>query len=98
MIVSGDTEAAREVERQVIALGYDVAEVVSSRRDAAASTAGNAPDLVLIDAPLTGAPKDAAALTELKQHWAIPVLLMIPESDAATVGRLALTAPINYIV
>ncbi|MEX2283760.1 MAG: PAS domain-containing protein [Gemmatimonadota bacterium] len=98
MIVSGDLTAAREVERQVIALGYDVAAVVTSTSEAAASTAGTAPDLVLINAPLIGAANDMAALTELKQHWPIPVLLMVPEADAERLGRLALTTPINYIV
>ena len=98
LIVDDEILVARELEGQLTRLGYEVAAIASSGKEAISAAAQAGPDLVLMDMALRGSMNSVVAAKELQRHRKIPVVFMITEADEASLQRGDLTNSFFYAV
>jgi PAS domain S-box-containing protein len=98
LIVADEDLVGEELEARLTRLGYEVAAIAFSAGEGVARTAQAAPDLVLVDLFPRGDVNGAAAAKELRRHWKIPVVFMIPETDEASLLGAGVTEPYSYVV
>jgi PAS domain S-box-containing protein len=103
LIVNDEIIVARELEEQLIRLGYEVMAIASSGDEAIAMTVQAAPDLVLMDLPLDGDMKSVAAKEVQRDGrfpivFKFPVVFMIAKTDEASLRRAGVTEPYGYVM
>jgi PAS domain S-box-containing protein len=98
LIVYDEITGARALESTLTELGYEVAGIASSRRDAVALTAQTVPDLVLMDVALHGDVDGVETAKKIRQHRPIPIVFMTASTDDATLRRAGVTEPFGCVV
>lgn len=98
LIVEDEILVARDLERQIKALGYDVAGITDSGEEAIRLARQTHPDLVLMDIRLQGAIDGVAAAEEIHKTLFLPVVYLTAHADDATVHRARITEPFGYLI
>lgn len=83
LIADPDAHAAERLRERLTRLGYPPAPAAASAREAAALALATAPDLVLMDLALGGAPDELRTARELLADRRIPTVFMIEEAEEA---------------
>jgi PAS domain S-box-containing protein len=98
LIVEDELIVARDIARQLTALGYEpVGE--TSRGDDAMQLAGRLrPDLVLMDIQLSGPLDGIDAAREIRRQFSLPVIFLTAYASAPMVARATTAGPFGYIV
>jgi len=98
LIVEDERLVAKHIENMVRGLGYEVAGVAATGKDAVRIALGTLPDLVLMDIMLRG---DMDGITASEQIWdkaALPVVYLTAYADEATLERAKVTDPFGYLL
>jgi PAS domain S-box-containing protein len=98
LIVEDEFAVAMELEDQLTALGYTVADHVMTGAEAIDRAAELDLDLILMDVRLDG-PMDGIEATErIRESQSLPVVFLTAYSDDETLKRAANTTPFGYVV
>lgn len=98
LIVEDELVVARDIEQQLLDLGY--APVGSATRgEQAVELCGQVcPDLVLMDIQLAGAMDGIAAAQRIRDQFALPVVFLTAFTADDVLARAKLTEPFGYIL
>ncbi|MGE3274024.1 MAG: response regulator [Vicinamibacterales bacterium] len=98
LIVDDEVIIARDLEVRLTGLGYTVAGIAATGRDAIRLARDRRPDLVLMDIVLKGDLDgiDAAAAIRRERHT--PIVYLTAYTDQRTLDRAKRTQPFGYIV
>jgi PAS domain S-box-containing protein len=98
LIVEDDSIVVMELQDRLQSLGYGVAAVASSGKEAIEKAAETHPDLVLMDIRLKGAMNGIEAAKEIRACFDIPVVYLTAYADENTLQRAKATEPYGYIL
>lgn len=98
LIVDDEIAIGRELEARVARLGYEVAGIAVSGRDAIALAGQTSPDLVLMDIALGGDMDGAEAADRIRRLRPVPIVFLTAESDGVILRRVGFTGPFGYVV
>src|SRR5207247_8300575 len=98
LVVEDENIVARDIERNLHVLGYEVPAIAASGEDAIDKAVAIHPDLVLMDIRLRGRIDGVSAAQEIGGRLAIPVVYLTSYADDDTSQRAKLTEPFGYIV
>jgi PAS domain S-box-containing protein len=98
LIVEDEAVVARDLERSLSDMGYEVIASVASSDDAMRAAAQRRPDIVLLDIRIQGAIDGIDTADRLRKLYRVPVVFLTAYSDDTTLGRAALTEPYGYVV
>jgi PAS domain S-box-containing protein len=98
LIVEDDSIVVMELQDRLQSLGYAVAAVASSGKEAIEKAAETHPDLVLMDIRLKGAINGIEAAKEIRACFDIPVVYLTAYADENTLQRAKATEPYGYIL
>jgi diguanylate cyclase (GGDEF)-like protein/PAS domain S-box-containing protein len=96
-VVEDEMIVARDLQRTLIRLGYEVTGLAASGEEALARVAAQPPDLVLMDIHLAGEMDGIAAAQQIHLRHSLPVVFLTAHSDEATFQRAQITEPYGYI-
>ncbi|HMI92935.1 MAG TPA: response regulator, partial [Polyangiales bacterium] len=98
LVVEDEAVVARDLERSLGDMGYDVIAAVTSGEEALRASSRRVPDVVLMDIRIAGDKDGIATASLLKARYQVPVIYMTAYADAETVARAAQSGPYGYIV
>ena len=98
LIVEDEILVARDLEQQLITLGYQIVGIAATGERALQLAAEGSPHLVLMDIRLRGALDGIATAEQMRQHHRLPVVYLTAHADSATVQRARATEPFGYIL
>ncbi len=98
LVVEDEVLIAKDIQRTLTRLGYEIAAVVHTAEDAIAYAAHMQPELILMDIQLNGALDGTHAAEQIRQHHHIPVIFLTAYSDDATLMRVQRSEPFGYII
>jgi signal transduction histidine kinase len=98
LIVEDEAIVARDIEYQLLALGYQSMGTVTSGEQAILRAGDWHPDLVLMDIQLSGAMDGIAAAQAIRTQFALPVVFLTAFDADAILERAKLTEPFGYIL
>jgi PAS domain S-box-containing protein len=98
LVVEDEAVVARDLQRSLGDMGYDVIAAVTSGDEALRATSRRVPDVVLMDIRIAGDKDGIATASLLKARYQVPVIYMTAYADAETVARAAQSGPYGYIV
>ncbi len=98
LVVESEPDIATDIQESLVALGYNVAAVVSSGDDAVAKAAGLRPDLVLVDISLSGGMDGIRTGEEILARIDVPIVYIVESADPQTIANARKTAPYGYIL
>ncbi len=99
MIVEDEIIVAKDIQRILAKLGYEVHPPFSSGKKALDAVETVKPDFILLDINLRGSEIDGIQLAQqIHEHFHIPFLFLTAFSDKATLDRAKLTEPYGYII
>jgi CheY-like chemotaxis protein len=98
LIVEDESLVAADLRQRLTALGFTVAGVADTGRDAIRLAEERKPDLVLMDINLKGDMDGIAAADHIKSRLGIPVIYLTATSDRETVRRAQATEPWCFIL
>lgn len=98
LVVEDESIVAKDIQKTLQNLGYDVPCVVSSGQAAIETAQKNKPDLVLMDIVLKGKMDGIEAAEEMRSRFNIPVVYLTAYTDDKMLARAKLTDPFGYIV
>ena len=98
LVVEDESVVARDLERSLTDLGYDVTDCVTSGEEALISAEERRPDVVLLDIRLRGQIDGIEAASLLRARYRVPVVYLTAYSDDDTLWRAARSEPYGYIV
>src|SRR5512142_2698264 len=87
LVVQGDSETAPPMERSLLELGYEVAGVAGSGREAIRMAQASAPDVVLIDLELGGEIDGVTTAEEIHRCCRSLVIFVSANTDAHVRSR-----------
>jgi PAS domain S-box-containing protein len=98
LIVEDDRIVARDIEQQLLRLGYAVAGMTARGDEALALAVSARADLVLMDVRLQGPVDGVDAAQLIHQQCNIPVVFLTAYADDETVRRASLAEPFGYVL
>lgn len=98
LVVEDERIVARNLERRLAELGYEVAGSVASGEEALELAERTQPDVVLMDIHLAGAVDGMEAARRVWQRLQIPVVYVTAYADADTLDEAKATEPYGYVV
>jgi PAS domain S-box-containing protein len=98
LVVEDEIIVARDLERHLKSLGYEVAGIAAEGPEAIRLAIALRPDLVLMDIRLHGEMDGITAADEIRKQVFAPVVYLTAYADDATVGRARVTEPFGYIL
>lgn len=98
LVVEDESIVAKDIQKTLQNLGYDIPAVVSSGQAAIQKAKENRPDLVLMDIVLKGKMDGIEAAEEMRSRFNIPVVYLTAYTDDKMLARAKLTDPFGYIV
>ena len=98
LIVEDEAVVALDLERELGALGYDVAGRSPSGEEALELTEALRPDLVLMDIHLDGELDGIETARRLRSRWQVPVVFLTAFGDDATIERAKAGRPFGYVI
>ena len=97
-IVEDEMIIARELAARLSVLGYDVADIASSKQEALQQVSARQPDLVFMDIVLKGSGDGIEAVQEIRQLFDIPIIYVTAYADEKTLERARIAEPFGYII
>lgn len=98
LVVEDEAIVAMDLESSLSGLGYRIAGVASSRREAIELTEKTAPDLVVMDIKLDGEFDGIAAADEIRSRWHVPVVFLTAYVSDETLTRARAVGAHGYLV
>ncbi len=98
LIAEDENIVAKDIAESLDRLGYRVAAVVTSGREAVEQAARVKPDLVLMDVNLRGDLDGIGAASALRDVNGPPVVFLTAFSDVETLKRAVESEPLGYLV
>jgi two-component system cell cycle sensor histidine kinase/response regulator CckA len=98
LIVEDERIIAKDLQRSLLQLGYDVAPPVATAEAAIQAASEACPDLVLMDIHIGGTQDGIETAQILRSRFDTPVVYLTAFADPETVARAALTEPLGYLV
>jgi CheY-like chemotaxis protein len=97
LLVEDERLIAKDLERRLRRLGYDVVALVATGPDAIHQALEHRPDVVLMDIRLQGQMDGIEAATFIRTHLNIPLVYMSAYVDDETLARASATRPVGYL-
>ena len=98
LVVEDENIVAKDLQQRLVALGYHIAGVASSGKEALQKAEETTPSLVLMDIRLKGAMDGVETAEELRRRFSIPVVYLTAYADNHTLQRAKVTEPFGYIL
>jgi len=98
LIVEDEAIVAADLAGKLRQLGYEVAGIAATGKEAAALCSRLGPHLVLMDISLAGPMDGIQAAEAIRNRQDIPVIYLTAHSDRATLDRAKVTEPFGYIL
>lgn len=98
LIVEDESIVARDIQRRLLHLGYEVVGAVPTGEEAIKKASILLPDLVLMDVRLKGEMDGIEAASVIRQEYGIPVIYLSAYADNDTLKRASVTEPFGYIL
>jgi signal transduction histidine kinase len=98
LIVEDEAVVARDLERCVEDMGYEVIASAATSAEALHLASLRRPDLVLMDIRLRGDQDGIDTARMLQERHGMPIVYLTAFSDEATLARAAKTLPYGYLV
>ena len=98
LIAEDETIIARDIEKTLIKLGYQIAGSVRSGKQVLEAYNESIPDLILMDINLQGTVSGIEVTKELKKIKEVPVIYLTALADNNTINKAKFTEPFGYIV
>ena len=98
LVVEDERIVAREIQRSLTDLGYEVPETAATSDQAIGLATARCPDLVLMDIHIKGDRDGIETAGILRRRFDIPVIYLTAYADAATVERAKVTEPLSYLL
>ena len=98
LVVEDELVVARDIEQQLIELGYDPVGSVARGEQAVESAATLRPDLVLMDIQLAGSMDGITAAQHIRDQFGLPVVFLTAFTADDVLARAKLTEPFGYIL
>jgi PAS domain S-box-containing protein len=97
LVVGDDSVVARDLQETLTRFGYEVPEPVSNADDAFDTARRLMPDLVLVDAALTGKTDGVEAARRIQSQLHIPHVYCTELNGEAFTARVKQTNPLGYV-
>lgn len=98
LVVEDETVVAKDLSLRLKDLGYDVAGMAYTGKEALKEVEETKPDLILMDIMLKGDIDGIETAALVKERFDIPVIYLTAYSDDETIERAKLTGPFGYIL
>lgn len=98
VVVEDEVIIARDIQRTLIRLGYEVLALSMTGEDALQKVAETHPDIVLMDIRLSGGMDGIATAEVIRMQNKLPVVYLTAHSDEATLRRAQVTEPYGYVL
>lgn len=98
VIAEDELIVAKDLQRSLERLGYEVLATVATGEDAVARAGALHPDLVLMDIVLRGDTDGIDAASAIRERFDIPVVYLTAHADEATLQRAKVTEPFGYVL
>ncbi len=98
LVVEDESIVAKDMQNRLQKLGYAVAVVVSSAKDAIEKVREINPDLVLMDIVLKGDIDGIGAAGIIRTQFHVPVIYVTAYADDKTMERAKTTEPYGYLL
>jgi PAS domain S-box-containing protein len=98
LIVEDDRIVARDIEQQLLRLGYLVTGLTGRGDEALALATSTQADLVLMDIRVQGPVDGIEAARLVRAHCQIPVVFLTAYADDETVRRASAAEPFGYVL
>jgi two-component system cell cycle sensor histidine kinase/response regulator CckA len=98
LVVEDELIVARDLQRSLVDLGYDVPVTAASADQAITLATERCPDLVLMDIRIKGQRDGIEAATILRKRFDVPVVYLTAFADEVTLERAKATEPSGYLL
>ncbi len=98
LLVEDERIVAKDIERSVSGLGYEVAAIVQTGAAAFEKAREIRPDLILMDIKLKGKIDGIEAAAMIKDYCDVPIVYLTAFADDTTLERAKITEPFGYIL
>lgn len=98
LVIEDEVIVAKDIQRSLIKLGYDVPAIASSAQSAFEKIDQVDPDLIFCDIKLKGNVDGIDIALRLREEFMIPVIFLTSYVDKATLDRAKISEPYGYIV
>ncbi len=98
LIVEDESIVAKDLQKRLINLGYDVIGIALTAEEAIKMANSNLPDLVLMDVRLKGEMDGIEAASVFRFQYGIAVIYLSAYADNDTLKRASKTEPFGYIL
>src|SRR4051812_3626042 len=97
LVVEDEAIVARDIQRTLQDLGYEVLEPAASCEEAILRASGRCPDLVLMDIRIQGQRDGVETAEILRKRFRVPVVFLTAYADDVTVERAKRAQPYGYL-
>lgn len=98
LIVEDEGVLAKGYEKKLVTLGYAVAGVAFSGKEALRMVEEKKPDLILMDIKLKGKMDGVETARQIRERFNIPVVYLTAYGDGKFIKRVKITEPYGYII
>jgi len=98
VIVEDELIIAKNTAKKLKKIGYNIAKIVSSGRDAIDYVSKNTPDLILMDIAIKGDIDGIETAHQIKSITDIPVIFLTAYASDSTIDRASKTGSYGYII
>lgn len=98
LIVEDERVVARDLQKALRALGYEVPSIAASAEEALSHASESRPDLVLMDIRIHGGQDGIDAAAALRAQHDPAIVYLTAYADDATLARAKATAPHGYLM
>lgn len=98
LVVEDESAIAREIQKRLTGLGYDVPATAASADEAIRLVSERCPDLVIMDICIQGERDGIEVADLIRRRFDVPVVYMTAFADDATLARAKITEPLGYLV
>jgi len=97
-IVEDESIVAKDIQNNLIKLGYNVAGIANNGKDAISQIQEVMPDVVLMDIMIKGDLTGIEVAEQIKKHISVPVIFLTAYADESTLSKAKVTEPYGYIL
>ncbi|MGZ3884636.1 MAG: response regulator [Bacteroidia bacterium] len=97
-IVEDESIVAKDIQNNLIKLGYNVAGIANNGKDAINQIKEVMPDVVLMDIMIKGDLTGIEVAEQIKKHLSVPVIFLTAYADESTLSKAKVTEPYGYIL
>ena len=98
LVVDDERIVTRDLEEDLVQMGYDVVGTASSGEEAIEKAREFHPDVILMDIMMPGEKDGITAAVEIRAEMNIPVVFLTAYADVGLLNRAKGAAPYGYIV